>query len=90
MCIRDRINDVQVVRKCLQGTVAAADAGRALEVVLGQDQLYILFSCDADLRTVGQDLQSLLYLVVAGGYQFFFAGDLYETDAAGRNLIDVF
>ena len=40
------------------------------KIVLGQDQLYILLSCYADLWTVGQDLQSLLYLVVAGGYQF--------------------
>ena len=85
-----QINDVQVVGKCLQGTVAAADAGCALEVVLGQDQLYILFSCHTDLWTVSQDLKAFLHLVVAGGHQLFFAGDLYETDAAGRNLIDVF
>ena len=58
--------------------------------MLGKNQLHILLSCDADLWTVGQDLQTFLYLVVTGGYKLLLADYFHEADTAGRNFVDIF
>ena len=71
----------------MQSTVAAADTGRAIAVVLGENQLDICLAGISRLFAVGIDHHSLVYRVVAGGKETLIALDFHHADTAGADLI---
>ena len=81
--------DIQVIGKLLQLAVAAADADRALGVVLAEDQPQIGLPGLPDPGRVGLDHHALRHLGVAGGDQAVDALDLHHTHTAGGDLVDL-
>lgn len=79
--------DAKVVGDGLQGAIAAADAGRAVAVVLGEDKLHIGSANLPDLGAVGVKDHPLLHYVVAGGDELLLALQLHHADAAGADFI---
>lgn len=81
--------DIQVIGKLLQLAVAAADADRAIGVVLAEDQPQIGLPGLPDPGRVGLDHHALRHLGVAGGDQAVDALDLHHTHTAGGDLVDL-
>ena len=81
--------DVHVVGQPLQSTVAAADAGGAVTVVLGQDQLHVDLAGLAGTLAVGVDHHALFHIGVAGGAQAVTALHLHHADPASADLVQV-
>ena len=82
--------DIQVVGDLLQSAVPAPYAGRAVAVVLREDQLHIGASRISRFFAVGMDHHTLFHDAVAGGEQALVALRLDHTDAAGADLIQAF
>ena len=86
---KGNLQDPEIVRQTLKGTVSAADADCTVAVMLGKDQFDIGPSCLHGFRTVGMDHHPFLYLVIAGSDKLCVSFHLHRTDAAGADLIDI-
>ena len=80
--------DAQVIGNRLKLAVPAADAGGALAVVLGQNELHIGPPGGPGTGGIGVDHHSLLHRVVAGGDHGPLPLHLHAADPAGSDLID--
>ena len=83
-------DDIQIVRNGLQLAVAGAHAGRAMAVVLAEDQLHIHLARLAHTRAVGENLHPLFGGGVARGGKAVYAFDLHNADAARADLVEFF
>ena len=81
--------NAEVLAQLLQLAVAAADAGKALLLVGGKDQLQVDLAGGEHPLGVGQHLHPLGHRVDAGGHQVLHPLDLHHADAAGADLVDV-
>ena len=82
--------NAQVVGDGLQAAVAAAHAGGALAVVLGEDQLHVHPAGAAGAGRIGMHHHALPHRVVAGGDHGVFALHLHTAHPAGGDFVDAF
>jgi len=79
----------EIIRDLLKLARTGTDTGRALIVVLRQNQLNIGAARLAHARRIGMDHHSFLHDIVARGDELALALDLNAAHAAGGDFIDV-
>ena len=84
------IQNAQIVGELLQVAVAAAHAGGAVAVVLGQDQLHVGPAHGTHLGRIGEKHHSLLHRIVAGGDQLHLSLHLHNAGLTGADFVDSF
>ena len=89
LLFKRQLGDIEIVRNRLELAVAAADAGRAVGVMLGEDQLHVRLAGFARLFAVGLDDHALGDRVVAGREQAIEALDLDNADTARADLVQL-
>ncbi len=84
------ILDTEIICEVLKFTVLASDAGQALSVVVGENELHCLSAGIENLRGIGKNLHALGNGVYAGSDQTEASAlvCLNDTHTAGADLVD--
>ena len=89
IALKGYIENAQIIGQLLQAAVAAANAGCAQAIVLGEDQLHVGTAYTASLGGISINNESFLYRGGTGGNYTVLSLDFYNANLAGTDFIDV-